>query len=39
MLAYTVVIDLPSQMIFESKEAMIEYKQKIHAEMAAKKDY
>jgi len=39
MLAYTVVIDLPSQMIFDSKEEMIEYKQRIHAETAQKKDY
>ncbi len=35
LMAGTVVIDLPSQMIFDSPEAMIAYKERIHAEMAA----
>ena len=39
MLSYTVVVDKASQLIFESKEAMIEYKNKIHSEEAAKKPY
>lgn len=39
MLAYTVAVDKESQMIFETKEAMIEYKNKIHAEEAEKKLY
>ena len=39
MLAYTVVVDKESQLIFESKEAMIEYKNRIHAEESDKKLY
>ena len=39
MLAYTVVVDKESQLIFESKEAMLEYKNKIHAEETEKKLY
>ena len=39
LLAYTVAVDLQSQMIFESKEAMIAYKNRIHAEEAEKKSY
>lgn len=39
LLANTVVIDLPSQMIFDTKEAMIEYKKKLHNEQAARSDY
>lgn len=39
LLAYTVAVDKESQMIFETKEAMIEYKNKIHAEEAEKKLY
>ena len=35
----TVVVDLASQKIFNSTEEMIEYKKRIHAEQAAKKDY
>ena len=38
-LANTVAIDMSSQMIFESEEAMIEYKQKIHSEKAAQQKY
>ena len=32
ILAKTVVVDLSSQMIFDSEEAMIDYKTKLHAE-------
>ena len=39
LLAKTVVIDMPSQMIFESEEAMVQYKKRIHAEKAAAQDY
>lgn len=39
MLSYTVVVDKESQLIFETKEAMIEYKNKIHAEESEKKLY
>ena len=39
MLSYTVVVDKESQLIFDTKEAMIEYKNKIHAEDADKKLY
>ena len=35
LMAGTVVIDLPSQMIFDSPEEMIAYKEKIHAETVA----
>ena len=38
-LASTVVVDLQSQMIFDSVRAMQEYKAKIHKEMADKADY
>lgn len=39
LLAGTVAIDLPSQMIFESREAMIAYKEKAHAEKVASQPY
>ena len=39
LMAYTVVIDLPSQMIFDTPEAMIAYKEKINAERAANEMY
>ena len=39
LLANTVVIDYASQMIFETREDMIHYKEKIHAEMVAKQEY
>lgn len=38
-LANTVAVDLSSQMIFESEQALIDYKQKLHAEKAARQDY
>jgi len=39
VLAKTVVIDVASQMIFDSEEALIEYKTKKHAEQAARETY
>ncbi|MBQ8415102.1 MAG: RDD family protein [Clostridia bacterium] len=39
MLASTVVVDMASQMIFDSPEALLEYKQKVHAEIVDKADY
>lgn len=39
MLASTVVVDFSSQMIFDSPEAVLEYKQKVHAEAAEKSKY
>lgn len=39
LLADTVVIDFPSQMIFDTREDMIHYKEKLHAEMASKEEY
>jgi uncharacterized RDD family membrane protein YckC len=39
VLAVTVAVDLASQMIFESEEAMIEYKKKIHAEQVESSKY
>ena len=39
LLAYTVAVDMQSQMIFESKEALIAYKNKLHAEEAEAKPY
>lgn len=39
MLASTVVVDMASQMIFDSPEAVLEYKQKIHAEAVDRTDY
>lgn len=39
LLAGTVVVDISSQQIFESTEALIEYTKRIHAEKAAKKEY
>lgn len=39
LLANTVVIDMSSQMIFESENAMIEYKKKKSAEIAARHEY
>ena len=37
-LAGTVTVDLASQMIFESPEALLEYKKRIHAETAEKRE-
>ena len=39
VLAKTVVVDMSSQMIFDSEEEMIAYKEKLHAEAAARKTY
>lgn len=39
LLAYTVAVDMQSQMIFETKEEMLEYKKRIHAEMVESKKY
>ena len=39
LLAGTVVVDLSCQKVFDSKEALIEYTQKLHAERAARQDY
>ena len=39
MLVSTVVVDMASQMIFDSPEALLEYKQKVHAEIVDKADY
>ena len=38
-LAKTVVVDMASQMIFESEEEMIAYKNKVHAEKVARQTY
>jgi uncharacterized RDD family membrane protein YckC len=39
LLATTVTVDLASQMIFDSEEALLDYRKKLHAEEAAKKTY
>ena len=39
VLAYTVAVDMESQMIFDTKEDLIAYKNKIHAEEAEKQAY
>ena len=39
LLAKTVVVDMSSQMIFENEEELIAYKEKLHAEEAARKTY
>ena len=39
LFAKTVVVDLASQMIFDSPEALLEYKQKLQAEKAEKAQY
>lgn len=39
LLAGTVAVDMTSQRIFESEEALIEYKKKLHAENAARQIY
>jgi hypothetical protein len=36
LLAYTVAVDIHSQMIFETKEEMMAYKNKIHADIVDK---
>ena len=39
LLAGTTVVDLASQKVFESQEALIEYTKQIHAERAARENY
>jgi uncharacterized RDD family membrane protein YckC len=39
MLANTVTVDMASQMIFDTPEALLEYKQRVHAEAAQKANY
>ena len=39
LLAGTVVVDLASQKVFDSQEALIEYTKQVHAERAARQDY
>ncbi|MBR1559253.1 MAG: RDD family protein [Clostridia bacterium] len=39
LLATTVVVDLPSQMIFDTREDMIAYKERVHAEQVAREPY
>ena len=39
LLAGTAVVDYGSQMIFDSAEALLEYKKKLHAEQAARQTY
>jgi uncharacterized RDD family membrane protein YckC len=39
MLASTVTVDMATQLIFDTPEAMLEYKQRVHAEMAEKSEY
>ena len=39
MLASTVTVDMATQLIFDTPEAMLEYKQRVHAEMAEKAEY
>jgi uncharacterized RDD family membrane protein YckC len=39
MLANTVTVDMASQMIFDSPEALLEYKQRIHAEAVERAEY
>lgn len=39
LLADTVVVDMTSQMIFNTEQELIEYKKKLHAEEAAKSPY
>ncbi len=39
IMAHTVTVDIASQMIFDTPEALLEYKQKIQAEIAARAKY
>lgn len=39
LLAGTTVVDLASQKVFESQEALVEYTKQVHAERAARQDY
>ena len=38
-MAYTVAVDLASQMIFDTREQLLEYKKKAHAEKVASSEY
>lgn len=38
-LAHTVVVDMASQRIFDTPEAMLEYKKRVHSEEAASREY
>lgn len=38
-LSHTVAVDMASQMIFDSPEALLEYKQKVHAEAVERAEY
>ena len=39
LLAYTVAVDMHSQMIFDSAEELLEYKKSLHADIVADSDY
>ena len=39
LMSGTAVIDMPSQRIFQSKEALLEYTKEVHAERASRSDY
>lgn len=39
LLACTVAVDMASQQIFDSPEALLEYKKRLHAEQASRADY
>lgn len=39
LISDTVVVDMTSQLVFDSEEAMLEYKKKIHAEEVSKAEY
>ena len=39
LLSDTVVVDMSSQLIFESEQAMIDYKKKLHEEEVARAKY
>lgn len=39
LLAYTVAVDINSQMIFDSAEELLEYKKSLHADIVADSDY
>lgn len=39
LLAYAVVVDMASQMIFDSQEALMEYKNRVHKELADRSEY
>ena len=39
LMAATVVVDIQSQMIFDSAEELVAYKNKLHAETAARDSY